>query len=205
MTHSTDRDHEPYHAASSTPSLLTELQLFGHRPFQGEPDTRPLPEPQQVGIALANIFDALVATFTDTRLEPDLEDLLWSTVNLFHRAGDRIERELDGNEQAQRRSQKEQDGSEVRSVELSSAPATRICAPSGFARAMTRSAMPPCCWRGSAYSAPAATGRISSSPRSWAASAYGAAAKSSVRRAAKFALDALRPLSSRLSDAARSP
>ena len=59
-----------------------------------------------------------IATLTDTRLEPDLEDLLWSTVNLFHRAADRIERELDSNEQAQRRSQKEQDGSEVRSVEL---------------------------------------------------------------------------------------
>ena len=54
----------------------------------------------------------------DTRLEPDLEDLLWSTVNLFHRAASRIERELDDNEQAQRRSQKEQDGSEIRSVEL---------------------------------------------------------------------------------------
>ena len=54
----------------------------------------------------------------DTRLEPDLEDLLWSTVNLFHRAVGRIERELDDNEQAQRRSQKEQDGSEIRSVEL---------------------------------------------------------------------------------------
>jgi hypothetical protein len=89
VTHSTDRDHEPHHAASSTASLLTELQMFGHRPFQGEPDTRPLPEPQQVGIALADIFDALVATFTDTRLE----DLLWSTVNLFHRVGDRIERD----------------------------------------------------------------------------------------------------------------
>jgi hypothetical protein len=118
MTHHTDRDHEPHHAASSTASLLTELQLFGHRPFQDEPDNRPLPDPHQVGTALADIFDALVATLTDTRLEPDLEDLLWSTVNLFHRAGDRIERELDGNEQAQRRSQKDQDGSEVRSVEL---------------------------------------------------------------------------------------
>ncbi|GAC1487543.1 MAG: DUF2493 domain-containing protein [Acetobacteraceae bacterium] len=59
-----------------------------------------------------------MSTFTDTRMEPDLEDLLWSAVNLFHRAGDRVERELDSNEQAQRRSQKEQDGSEIRSVEL---------------------------------------------------------------------------------------
>jgi hypothetical protein len=44
--------------------------------------------------------------------------LLWSTVNLFHRAVDRIEREVDDNEQAQQRSQREQNGSEVRSVEL---------------------------------------------------------------------------------------
>ena len=44
--------------------------------------------------------------------------MLWSTVNLFHRATERIERDLDGNELAQRRSQKDQDGSEIRSVEL---------------------------------------------------------------------------------------
>ena len=55
---------------------------------------------------------------TGTRLEDDLADLLWSFVNLFHRKVDRVERELDINEQAQRRGQAEQDGSEVKSVEL---------------------------------------------------------------------------------------
>jgi hypothetical protein len=90
----------------------------GYRPFQDEPDPRPLPEAKVVAGAVADIFDALVVTLVDTRLEPDLEDLLWSTVNVFHRATSRIERELDDNEQAQRRSQKEQDGSEIRSVEL---------------------------------------------------------------------------------------
>jgi hypothetical protein len=54
----------------------------------------------------------------DTRLEDDLPDLLWSFVNLFHRKIDRVERELESNEQAQRKSQNEQDGSEVKSVEL---------------------------------------------------------------------------------------
>ena len=68
--------------------------------------------------ALADIFDALIATLSETRLEPDLEDLLWSTVNLFHRAAGRVQRELDRNEDDQRKSQQEQDGSEVRSVEL---------------------------------------------------------------------------------------
>jgi hypothetical protein len=113
-----DTDFEPPHTSSPTDHVLAELQLYGHRPFQDEPDPRPLPDADTVGGSVADIFDALVSTLTDTRLEPDLEDLLWSTVNLFHRATDRIGRELDDNEQAQRRSQKEQDGSEIRSVEL---------------------------------------------------------------------------------------
>ena len=54
----------------------------------------------------------------DTRLEDDLDDLLWSFVNLFHRKIDARRQNLDVNEQAQRRSQLEQNGSEVRSVEL---------------------------------------------------------------------------------------
>jgi hypothetical protein len=83
-----------------------------------EPDPRPLPEANAIADAVADIFDALIATLSDTRLEPDLEDLLWSTVNLFHRAADRVQRELDDNEDAQKRSQKQQDGSEIRSVEL---------------------------------------------------------------------------------------
>ena len=97
---------------------FTELQLYGHRPFQDEPDPRPLPDAQTVAVSAADIFDALVVALGDTRLEPDLEELLWSTVNIFHRAVSRIERELDDNEQAQKRGQREQDGSEVRSVEL---------------------------------------------------------------------------------------
>jgi len=121
ITMTTDRDDadfEPPHASSPTDHLLTELQLYGHRPFQDEPDPRPLPESDVIGGAVADIFDALVSTLGDTRLEPDLEDLLWSAVNLFHRAVDRVQRALDDNEDAQKRGQKEQDGSEIRSVEL---------------------------------------------------------------------------------------
>jgi hypothetical protein len=111
-------DFEPHHTASPTDHLLQELQLYGYRPFADGPDPRPLPEGNRVAGAIADIFDALISTLADTRLEPDLDDLLWSTVNLFHRAADRIVRELDDNEQAQRRGQREQDGSEVKSVEL---------------------------------------------------------------------------------------
>ncbi len=88
----------------------------------GPSTTSPIPgrfqTPRLIAGSISDIFDALVVALSDTRLEPDLEDLLWSTVNVFHRAIDRIERELDANELAQQRSQREQDGSEVKSVEL---------------------------------------------------------------------------------------
>ena len=113
-----DTISEPPHASSPTDHVLTELQLYGFRPGEDDFDPRPLPEPQVIAAAVSDIFDALVAALADTRLEPGLETLLWSAANIFHRAASRIERALDGNEQAQRRSQKEQDGSEIRSVEL---------------------------------------------------------------------------------------
>ena len=118
MTEDHDTAYEPYHESSPTDHLLQELQLYGYRPFEDEPDPRPLPEGRVIAGSIADIFDALVVALADTRLEPDLEELLWGTVNLFHRATDRIERELDDNEIAQRRLQREQDGSEVKSVEL---------------------------------------------------------------------------------------
>ncbi|MFT3938136.1 DUF2493 domain-containing protein [Rhodopseudomonas sp.] len=116
---STDRDNtRDQQATSPTDHIITELQLYGYRPFQDQPDPRPLPEARAVAGAVADMFDALIATLGETRLEPDLPDLLSSTVNLFHRAAERIERALDDNEQAQKRSQRDQDGSEIRSVEL---------------------------------------------------------------------------------------
>jgi hypothetical protein len=116
----TDRDDTEISNPHTSPTelVLTELQLYGYRPFQDEPDPRSLPEANAIAGAVADIFDALIATLSDTRLEPDLANLLWSTVNLFHRAADRVQCELDHNEDAQKRSQTEQDGSEIRSVEL---------------------------------------------------------------------------------------
>jgi hypothetical protein len=67
---------------------------------------------------LTAMTESLTAMVTGTQLEDDLPDLLWSFVNLFHRKTDRAERALSDNEQEQRRSQLEQDGSEVKSVEL---------------------------------------------------------------------------------------
>src|ERR1700739_4677453 len=114
-----DNDADPeFHAASPTAHLLDELALYGHRAGTDEPDRRPLPEPDAMRCQCEAMVEAFSAMLTGTRLEDDLADLLWSFVNLFHRKTDRIERELDTNEQAQRRGQAEQDGSEVKSVEL---------------------------------------------------------------------------------------
>ncbi len=113
-------------APGSTSYLLQELQLFGHRPFDDEPDARPLPDARLASGAVVDIFDALAGCLAETRIEPDLEDLLWNVVNIFHRAGERVERSLDDNEQRQRKLQREQDGSEIRSVELERATAEGI-------------------------------------------------------------------------------
>jgi len=98
--------------------MLEELELFGRRPFEDELDPRPLPEGRLVEAAAADTFDALAAALGETRLEPELEELLWGFTNVFHRASERVDRQLDANELAQNRSQREQDGSEVKSVEL---------------------------------------------------------------------------------------
>lgn len=117
--------HDPSEATHPAPAepgstayLLQEMQLFGHRPYEDEPDPRPLPDARLAGGAIADMFDALAGCIAETRIEPDLDDLLWNLVNIFHRAGERVERSLDDNEQLQRRLQREQDGSEIRSVEL---------------------------------------------------------------------------------------
>jgi hypothetical protein len=115
---------EPDHASSPTDHVLSELQLYGYRPHDGEPDTRGVPEDDHIARAVTDIFDAIIATFGDTSLDADLDEVLWSTVNTFHRAADRIARKLDDNEQAQKRGQSEQDGSEVKSVQLESLIAT---------------------------------------------------------------------------------
>lgn len=103
---------------SPSAHLLEELQLHGYRPLEEEGDARPLPSPEDAEQALTAIFEAAAGLFAETRLEADLPDLLWGFANLFHRQTERMGRLLDDNEIAQRNSQSQQDGSEVRSVEL---------------------------------------------------------------------------------------
>ena len=63
----TDDDFEPHHSSSPTDQVLQELQLYGYRPFQDEPDPRPLPEAQILAGSISDIFDALVVGVADSR------------------------------------------------------------------------------------------------------------------------------------------
>ena len=103
---------------SATARVIEEMQLFGYHPDGSDPDPRPLPESFQLTGMIGDLFDLFSGALQDTRLEPDLDDLLWSLTNLFHTKAARVQRQLDENEDKQRASQTEQDGSEVKSVEL---------------------------------------------------------------------------------------
>ena len=113
-----DTSDNEAHAASPTARVCETMALFGARPGPDEPDTRPLPEPEALAAALTAVVENLAGVLAETRLDNDLDPLLWGLVNTFHRHAGRVERALDTNEQTQRRSQADQDGSEIRSVEL---------------------------------------------------------------------------------------
>jgi hypothetical protein len=104
--------------ASATAQVTDALALYGYNPEPGEPDPRPFPETETLDGLVSTGFAAFVEPLCDTALEADLTDLLWSFTNVFHLKADRVQRDLDDNERRQRDAQAEQDGSEVRSVEL---------------------------------------------------------------------------------------
>lgn len=118
--HATDLayDPEPSQNVSTTARVIDHLELYGFTPADGEPDPRPLPEEDDLATLVSGLFSSITEPLTDTALEPDIADLLWSITDLLHRKVTRLERELDTNEDRQRESQSLQDGSEIRSVDL---------------------------------------------------------------------------------------
>jgi hypothetical protein len=79
---------------------------------------RPLPQADQVELAMATLFDTIVSLLDDSQLEDNIEEMLWSLTSLFHRHLTHLQRSLDDNEFEVRESMAIQDGSEVASVEL---------------------------------------------------------------------------------------
>ena len=103
---------------SATHDIMNRMELFGAMPPADEVDPRPLPEQEDSVAAIKIVFDALSDLFTDTCLESEASDMLWNTVNIFQRKLDHLDKGFDQLSYDIRRSMREQDGSEVKSVEL---------------------------------------------------------------------------------------
>lgn len=114
MPHQTDIPEE----TSVTAAILDHLALHGATPGPGEIDHRPLPQPDEVDLAMASLFDTTIGLLTGSQLEDNLEEMLWSLTSIFHRRLTHIQKLLDDNEFEVRESLAIQDGSEVASVEL---------------------------------------------------------------------------------------
>ena len=112
--------HAPLDSQTSSPTAhaLETLALHGATPPEDETDHRTLPDPDQTACAIKSMVEATYMLLADTQLEDDLEELLWSLTNIFHRRLGIIKRRLDENETEQRQLMREQDGSEVKSLEL---------------------------------------------------------------------------------------
>ena len=109
-----------HHSLTSSPTarLLDDYALYGVRPGSDERDTRELPDADLVEANINALMETMGDLFAGTRLEDETPELLWSLVNTFHRRIAHSQKRLDDIEMKQRESQREQDGSEIRSVEL---------------------------------------------------------------------------------------
>jgi len=103
---------------SATADIMNRMELFGAMPPADEEDPRPLPELDDGFSALEAVFETLSALFADTCLEGETRDVLWNTVNVFQRKLERLDKGFDQLGFEIRRSMREQDGTEVKSVEL---------------------------------------------------------------------------------------
>lgn len=118
MSYNPSSNRSGYPSSSATARVCENLAVYGHTPHDDEPEYRPVPEDQQLEGSVEAMFAAVTGPLADTALEDDVEVILWSLVNALHRTEERINRALDNNELAHRRSQDEQDMSEVKDVEL---------------------------------------------------------------------------------------
>lgn len=103
---------------NATHEIMNRMELYGAMPPADEVDPRPLPERDRGFTTLELIFDSLAETFAGTCLESETTDLLWNTVNVFQRKLDRLDKGFDQLAFDIRRAIREQDGTEVKSVEL---------------------------------------------------------------------------------------
>lgn len=113
-----DPDDRPFPQHSPTEAAIESIVLHRMAPQAGEPDYRQFPEADDLAQTLRGAMTSLSEVMDGTRLEDDAQELLWGVTNVMHRRLQFIDKLLDENETDQRAMAREQDGSEVKSVEL---------------------------------------------------------------------------------------
>lgn len=114
MLHS--QSHHP--ETSQTAQIVDHLALHGAKPAPGETDHRTLPQDDEIELAMGTLFDTTLSLLSESQLEDDLEEMLWSLTNIFHRRQTHLKKRFDDNELELRDMIDAQDGSEVKSGEL---------------------------------------------------------------------------------------
>ncbi|KPB00664.1 DUF2493 domain-containing protein [Ahrensia marina] len=106
------------HQTSQTAAIMDHLAMHGAPPPADEPDHRHLPDDDQIDLAMVSLFGSLQELLSGSQLEDDLEEVLWSMTNIFHRRIAALSKRLDDTDVSMRELLSAQDGSEVKSVEL---------------------------------------------------------------------------------------
>lgn len=83
MTDASDHSDTSAAEPGSTAYLLQEMQLFGYRPYEDEPDPRPLPDAHLAGGAIADMFDGLYANLGRAagQDDPNCYAIIWNPVD----------------------------------------------------------------------------------------------------------------------------
>lgn len=105
-------------STSQTAAIADHLALYGATPSPDETDSRILPCDDQIDLAMIGLFSTIQDLLSDSQLEDDIEEILWSITNVFHRRITSISKRLDDNNCKLRELLEVQDASEVKSVEL---------------------------------------------------------------------------------------
>lgn len=119
-----EHPHEPvnrtlgFDPESSTARVVENLSIYGHTLEYGEPEYRLMPDAKDLAHLSTALFSAITGTLEGTALEPELPSILWSLTDAVSRQAVRMRRQIDDNEVRQKALVAEQDGSEVKDVEL---------------------------------------------------------------------------------------
>ena len=103
---------------SQTAHMLDHLALHGATPAPDETDHRDLPQDDEVELAMVTLFETTSSLLSGSQLEDDLEEMLWSLTNIFHRRLTHLKKRFDDNDVELKELITAQDGSEVKSTEL---------------------------------------------------------------------------------------